>query len=223
MRRWIAGLALLFAGVAASSAYAILPGTYRCRQYNVSGGGGSCRLASPIVLKADGTYQESTTAGTYEVRGDRIVFSASTIRGPGLVVGENMIRFEYDYKGFHHDVTYLCQDCAPGIPGKEPGASSDVQPAPPPSIGVWITDVTPEIASALGSSALKGAGVTKVTPGGPACRGGVLEGDVIVSVNDIEVDTATAAKLALQGRVRDFPVRLQVFRAGRIETLSLDK
>ena len=119
MRRGIGGVVLLLIGIGVSYAHAVPSGTYRCWQYNVSGGGGSCRLASPIVLKSDGTYQESRTAGTYEVRGDRVLFSRSTIRGPGRFEGGNRIRFEYDYKGFHHDVTYLCRDCRPASSRRE--------------------------------------------------------------------------------------------------------
>lgn len=130
-------------------AHALEPGTYRCWSYNVSGGGGSCRLAPPIVIHADGTYQESSTRGTYRVAGNRIYFSESTVRGPGLVSGWNQITFEYDYRGWRHTVTYLCQDCAssgqagPAAPGAgAAGASVWVQvrlqfPAPDGYLG-WV-------------------------------------------------------------------------------------
>lgn len=103
----IAGL--LPVAVAASGLPA---GTYRCWSYNVSGGAGSCRLARPLVINADGTYQESSTRGTYKVSGDRVVFSESKIRGTGKISDGNKISFEYDYSGKHHAVTYLCQECA---------------------------------------------------------------------------------------------------------------
>jgi hypothetical protein len=127
MRTLIGALVLLLFGAVAHIAGAAPAGTYRCWQYNVSGGGGSCRLAPPIVLRSDGTYQESRTVGTYEVKGNRIFFSRSTIRGPGRIEGGNRIRFEYDYKGFHHDVTYLCRDCRPASSRREttPSASAD--------------------------------------------------------------------------------------------------
>ena len=40
-----------------------MQGSFRCWQYNVQGGGGSCRTAQPIILNEDGTYQESSTSG----------------------------------------------------------------------------------------------------------------------------------------------------------------
>ncbi|NJD62773.1 MAG: hypothetical protein FIA93_08635 [Deltaproteobacteria bacterium] len=111
MRKTVGVFVILLAGMGVAIAHAGPAGSYRCWQYNVSGGGGSCRLAPPIVLAPDGTYKESRTEGTYEVKDDTIVFSGSRIRGPGKIVDGNKIRFEYDYNGFHHTVTYLCRDC----------------------------------------------------------------------------------------------------------------
>ena len=89
-----------------------VPGQYRCWSYNVSGGGGSCRLAPPLVLNSDGTYQMSSERGTYKVQGAKVILSESRIRGPGTLQDGNRIVFEYDYKGMHHTVTYACQRCA---------------------------------------------------------------------------------------------------------------
>lgn len=114
-------LAILLLPTAAS---ALQFGSYRCWSYNVSGGGGSCRLAPPIMIRADGTYQESSTSGTYRIDGNRIYLSRSTVRGPGVIAGENQITFDYDYRGWHHTVTYLCQDCgAESAPAKSKTAA----------------------------------------------------------------------------------------------------
>lgn len=87
-----------------------MAGSYRCWSYNVSGGSGTCRLAPPIVLAGDGTYTMSSERGIYTVQGDVIVLSESKIRGPGTIVDGNKIRFEYDYNGLRHTVTYLRED-----------------------------------------------------------------------------------------------------------------
>lgn len=92
------------------SAYA---GSYRCRSYNVSGGGGGdCRLFAPIVLNSDGTYSVSSEKGTFMVSGDTIVLSESKIRGQGKLIGGTQIRFEYDYNNWHHVITYLKESSA---------------------------------------------------------------------------------------------------------------
>lgn len=102
------GLCLWSSSIQADSSIA---GTYRCRSYNVSGGGGSCKLAPIMVLKPDGTYNMSSEHGTYKVKGDQIFLSESKIRGPGKIMAGNQIVFEYSYRGLQHTVTYGCQDC----------------------------------------------------------------------------------------------------------------
>ncbi|MBI4599981.1 hypothetical protein HY732_03590 [Candidatus Uhrbacteria bacterium] len=93
-------------------------GSYRCWSYNVSGGGGGdCRLFAPIVLNTDGTYSVSSEKGTYSVKDDVVTLSASKLRGPGTLLGGTQIRFEYDYNGWHHTITYL----------KEGGSASGAQ------------------------------------------------------------------------------------------------
>lgn len=85
-----------------------LVGTYRCWQFNVSGGGGSCRFAPLLVLKENREYTMSSEKGTYKVNGNTLKLSNSKIRGNGIISSdERTIRFEYVYKGLHHTVTYL--------------------------------------------------------------------------------------------------------------------
>lgn len=90
------------------------PGQYRCWSYNVSGGGGSCKLAPPLVLNPDASYRMSSEQGSYKIRNGSLILSESKIRGPGKLENGNRIMFEYDYNGKHHTVTYLCQECAAG-------------------------------------------------------------------------------------------------------------
>lgn len=125
--QWIiklTGAAFWAALLTPAAASALQFGSYRCWSYNVSGGGGNCRLAAPIVIRADGSYQESSTAGTYRIVGKRIHFSQSTVRGPGVIAAENKISFDYDYRGWHHTVTYLCQDCGATSGSARPTAAA---------------------------------------------------------------------------------------------------
>ncbi|OGA30326.1 MAG: hypothetical protein A3I01_19900 [Betaproteobacteria bacterium RIFCSPLOWO2_02_FULL_65_24] len=111
MNERYAPLALALLACVAQPAQAQAPGQYRCWSYNVSGGGGNCRLAPPLVLNADGTYQVSSEKGRYKVQDGKLVLSESKLRGPGKMEQGNRIVFEYDYNGMHHTVTYLCQSC----------------------------------------------------------------------------------------------------------------
>jgi len=101
-------------------------GSYRCSSYNVSGAGGSCANFSRLMLSADGTYQYSSTTGEWTIIGGRLYLSASELWGPGLVLGRDTVRFEYDYSGRHMTVTWVCAECgtfAPA-PGASPGGAS---------------------------------------------------------------------------------------------------
>lgn len=97
----LAAVVILSAEVRAQS-------TYRCWNFNAGGRGGMCRTSPPIIFNADGSYQESSARGTYSVSGDRVTMSASTIRGPGLISGNNIV-FQYSYQGLDYTVTYLLQ------------------------------------------------------------------------------------------------------------------
>ncbi|MCL2669682.1 MAG: DegQ family serine endoprotease [Syntrophaceae bacterium] len=48
-------------------------------------------------------------------------------------------------------------------------------------LGVGIQDVTPDLARSFGMKEAKGALVSQITPGGPADKGGIQQGDVIVA------------------------------------------
>lgn len=91
----------------------LAPGNYRCSSYNVSGAGGSCAKMQPLLLHPDGSYQYSSTRGRWSVSVDTLLLSKSNFWGPGKIVGNNSIRFEYEYRGLHHVVTWVCQTCGP--------------------------------------------------------------------------------------------------------------
>lgn len=103
-------------------AQALQPGTYRCSSYNVSGGGGSCRNFQPLVLNPDGSYRYSSTRGQWQVRDGRLVLSKSSLWGPGEILGQDTIRFDYEYRGWRHVVSWTCRDCASArVVGDSPG------------------------------------------------------------------------------------------------------
>jgi hypothetical protein len=99
-----------FLALCAHAQAGVQPGVYRCWSFEISGGAGSCRLSPPITIRADGTYDDMATQGKWRARGNRITFSESRSRGPGLVTG-NRIVFDYDFRGMHNTVTYVCQEC----------------------------------------------------------------------------------------------------------------
>jgi serine protease Do len=88
-------------------------------------------------------------------------------------------------------------------------------------LGVNIQDVTDDVAKGLGMAAVRGALVASVTEDGPAASGGVVAGDVILSVEGREVN----AMNALPRMIADMPVgkmvTVLVLRDGKEETLTI--
>jgi len=64
-------------------------------------------------------------------------------------------------------------------------------------IGIAPQDVTPELAESLKLSAARGALVAQVTKGGPADKGGMKSGDVIVGVDGKSIQDSVAAMAAI--------------------------
>lgn len=112
------------------AALASVAGTYRCWMFNVGGAGGRCRTSAPIVLRADGSYEESSTRGSWTLRGSQVLLSASAVRGAGRLESGNQIVFEYVYNGRPHRVTYLRQD---GTGADEPAVAPARTVAAPPA------------------------------------------------------------------------------------------
>jgi serine protease Do len=82
-------------------------------------------------------------------------------------------------------------------------------------LGVSIQDLTPELAQSVHLEALRGAYVVEVVKGGPAERGGLQKGDVVVGYEGKEVTDAGA----LRNQVAVTPIgeeaRLGVWREGK--------
>jgi hypothetical protein len=129
-----AGVLMSAGGHARAQSSALLPGSYRCLSYNVSGGGGSCANMPRLTLNPDGAYEYSSTRGRWSLHDGRLVLSASEFWGPGAIVGRDTVRFEYDYRGWHHVVTWVCQGCTT-VPIASPPNDSGQRTARPSSLG----------------------------------------------------------------------------------------
>lgn len=84
-----------------------------------------------------------------------------------------------------------------------------------PWIGVYIQDVTPEIAEQFGLSEAKGVLVGDVVKDSPAEKSGIERGDIIVKVNDEEVNSTQE----LQDKIRSIDIgekaKIEVVRDGK--------
>lgn len=88
-------------------------------------------------------------------------------------------------------------------------------------LGVGIRPVTEEVAASLGLNKPVGALITELYEGGPAERGGIQPGDLLINFGGIEVrDPAHLQQLVAEARVGE-SARITVMRNGRRVDLSV--
>jgi serine protease Do len=87
-------------------------------------------------------------------------------------------------------------------------------------LGVRIQDVSDDIAEGLGLDAARGALVTDV-PEGPAQEGGVEVGDVILSLDGVDIEDTRELVRVVGESAEGQTVRVVVFRDGATQTLRV--
>jgi S1-C subfamily serine protease len=90
-----------------------------------------------------------------------------------------------------------------------------------PFLGINVTNLTPDIARALGTSAKQGVVVVSVVPGGPAARAGIQRGDVIVELGGHSVTDYADLLGELRTMKPGSQVPVTVNRAGRQQQLTI--
>jgi serine protease Do len=88
-------------------------------------------------------------------------------------------------------------------------------------MGAVIQNVTPEIADSLGIAGKKGALVAELTPGGPAAKGGLQPGDVVLTLDGKPVDSSTELTRMVGETHSGDVMHLQVLRAGHPVTVDV--
>jgi serine protease Do len=88
-------------------------------------------------------------------------------------------------------------------------------------LGVQIQPVTPDIAASLGVQEPKGALVASIVPDSPAARGGIRQGDIIVSVNGREISDAHDLTRKVAGLLAGKPAAFAVLREGQRKTMDV--
>jgi serine protease Do/serine protease DegQ len=89
-------------------------------------------------------------------------------------------------------------------------------------LGVFADPVTPDIAEQVQlPKDATGVIVTDTSPGGPADRGGLKRGDVILSVNGRTIESQEKLRLTISEMAPDSTVALNISRDGKPLTLSV--
>jgi serine protease Do len=88
-------------------------------------------------------------------------------------------------------------------------------------IGATIQNLTDELAESWGMQGRKGAVVADVVPGGPAQRGGLEAGDVVVAVNGRPVTSNTDMTREVAKTQAGDIAHLDIFRDGKARTIDI--
>ncbi len=86
-------------------------------------------------------------------------------------------------------------------------------------LGVAVQPLTSDLAKGLGLSSVHGGLVSEVTPGGPAEKAGVKDGDVILKLNGHEIVTSNDLRNQVSAMAPGTAVTLDVQRNGATQTL----
>lgn len=82
-------------------------------------------------------------------------------------------------------------------------------------MGVFVQQLTPELAEAFGVKNIKGAIITQINPGSPADKAGLKPGDIITGINDHPVNEASQVKNII-GLLRvNSDVNMSILRDGK--------
>ncbi|MGB0034175.1 MAG: DegQ family serine endoprotease [Candidatus Acidiferrales bacterium] len=88
-------------------------------------------------------------------------------------------------------------------------------------LGVYIQDVTPEIAKAFGLTQNGGVLIGDVSPDTPASRAGIKKGDVVLELNGTPMDSRNQLQLRISQTSPSTPVKLKIWRGGKTQDVSV--
>ena len=89
-------------------------------------------------------------------------------------------------------------------------------------LGVYIQDVTHELAESFGMKRPRGALIARVLPDSPAAVSGILVGDIILSFNGSSVEKSSQLPPLVAGSPIDKAAKVEVLRDGRRIFLNVD-
>src|SRR5690606_23539567 len=87
-------------------------------------------------------------------------------------------------------------------------------------LGVMIQTVNEDLAAGLNLPSAEGAIVSQVTPGGPAEKAGIRQGDVIVAVNGERIEEMRELPRVIAGIPAGEKAKIDIWRDGREMTVS---
>jgi serine protease Do len=91
----------------------------------------------------------------------------------------------------------------------------------PAWMGITVQDIDPDLASYLKASAVKGVLVKKAEKSGPASKGGIREGDIILSMNTRDINSEKDFQRAMIAYSAGEKIDITIWRNGKTKTVSV--
>jgi len=91
----------------------------------------------------------------------------------------------------------------------------------PAWIGITVQDIDPDLARYLKASAITGVLVKKAEKSGPAGKGGIREGDIILSINTRDIISEKAFQRAMIAYSAGEKIDITIWRNGKTKTVSV--
>ncbi|CDG82266.1 DegQ family serine endoprotease [Janthinobacterium agaricidamnosum] len=88
-------------------------------------------------------------------------------------------------------------------------------------IGVQIGELSKEVAESLGLKDAKGAQVSMVEPGGPADKGGIKAGDIILKFNGVQIERSSDLPRLVGGTAVNSKATVTVWRKGALQEVPV--
>ena len=88
-------------------------------------------------------------------------------------------------------------------------------------LGVYIQDVTPELAKQFGLSQGGGVLIGEVSADTPAAKAGLKKGDIILKLNGQTVDSRNSLQVQISQTPPDTPVKMQIWRDGKTQDFTV--
>ena len=88
-------------------------------------------------------------------------------------------------------------------------------------LGIEAQDLTPQLAETFGADSTSGVLIAGVLSDGPADKAGLIPGDIVTSINDVAVESATAAMKTISNQRPGGVIRLGGLREGQPFSLTV--
>jgi serine protease Do len=88
-------------------------------------------------------------------------------------------------------------------------------------LGVGIQDLTPELAAAMGASDVRGVVLSEVRPESAAAKGGLKQGDIVLKVDGIPVETSGRLRNLIAAKGGNSKAAIEVLRSGKTQTVEI--